>query len=301
MATASRSRYAVLGSTLGLAALALVVTACGGGSKPSSGISPAAGSSSAPNRQNFTADFGVVSGMVQAVSNGTAAVKESNGTKGYIAWASVTRFSRINTIALSGIAKGDCVSVSGVGTATSSSAPTKSITAATVSLTGTKGCAFRSGSGGFPGGSVPGGGNGSPPPFSNLATPRPSGSPGFRGGFGGGRRFNGAFGTVSSISGSTLVVKSPIGASSVTVTTTAKTTFTSTTQASASDVTSGVCVDAIGAKTSTGRINARQITLSSPVNGKCVTRALGGLGGRGFGFGFGAPPTPISSPGVANA
>ena len=304
MATATRSRPAVLGATLGLASLALVITACGGGSKPttSSAGTPAPTTSGAPNRANIFADLGTVSGMVEAISGATASIKESDGTSSSIAWASQTRFSTISAISLSALAKGDCVSVTGARRSTSTNAPAQTVTAASVSVTSTNGCTGRSGFGGFPGGGgggLPGGGNGSPPPFSNFATPRPSGSPGLRGGFGNGRGFGGAFGTVTSISGSTIVVTSPIGnGSRVTVKTTAQTTYSSTAQASASDVTSGICVSAIGTKTSTGRINAQTITLSAPANGKCATQAFG-PGGRGFGFG--ARPSPSSSPGVANA
>ncbi|HEX3825546.1 MAG TPA: hypothetical protein VHV79_13890 [Mycobacteriales bacterium] len=310
-----RSRLMAAGS---LALVAVVAAGCGSSGSTASPNAPAASPSSSAsanggpgtgrNGQVFRR-FVPVAGKVVSINSAGAQVQTSTGTS-TVAWASSTRFSKIATISLAALVKGDCVTVSSTGnTARAASA----ITARTVSVTSTSGCARGLGraGGGFGGGSgggAPGNGNfGSAAPFGSGGSPRPlpsgSGSPGR--GFGGpgfnGQGFGGAFGTVASVSGSSFVVTSLIGSKKVTVTTTPTTTFTATSSATQASLVTGTCASALGSKTSNGTVDALSITISTPTNGKCpAAPTLRGPGGFG-GFGGARPPSGTASPGADNA
>jgi hypothetical protein len=77
----------------------------------------------------------------------------------------------------------------------------------------------------------------------------------------------------------------------ISVKTTASTTYEATTTGTASDVKQGLCVDAIGSDDVSGVLDARSVSISSPVNGTCpVARQLtGGFGRGGFGSAGGFP------------
>jgi hypothetical protein len=291
----------------GGATLSVVLAACGGGSSPTS-VASTTGSNSANN-----ASFSSVSGKVIAASASSAAVQETSGPQ-TIDFSSSTRFTATASTTRSSLAKGDCVTVASTATgAGTSSRPTpgatpsvpRNVTARSVTVTSTSGCPQATGGqggfGGFPRGNFtpPAGG------FGEGGTPRPfptaSGFPGGRfgsGGSGGFRTgFGGAFGTIAAISGSSFTVKSSFGSSTtITVKTTSSTTYDATSTTSASAVQKGQCVNAIGSDDVSGVLDARSVSISSPVNGTCPAPTTsfggfgGGFGGRGFGgSGSGAP------------
>jgi hypothetical protein len=88
----------------------------------------------------------------------------------------------------------------------------------------------------------------------------------------------GASGQVASVSGSTLEVQNPqVGQTTVTLT--SSTTITQLVMASASALSVGECVAAIGAPDPTGAIAARTVSITPQVNGTCApANALGGFG-----------------------
>ncbi|HVW80670.1 MAG TPA: hypothetical protein VHB69_07010 [Mycobacteriales bacterium] len=284
----------------GGAALAVVLAACGGGGSSASSVS--SGSGATPSG---SASFTAVSGKVIAASATSAAVQETSGPQ-TVEFSSGTHFTSTVSTTRSSLATGDCVTVSSNPADTGSSgtatpAPT-SISAKTITVTSTAGCATGNGGpGAFAGGGFPGGGGFTPPAggFSGTGSsprPFPTGTafPGFggqrgsagRGGFAG-RGFGGAFGTVTSISPSSITVKSTFGSSrTVTVKTTSATTYDATSEGTATDVKKGLCVTAIGSDDVSGNLAARSVSISSPVNGSCpAPRVFGEFGGRGFGSG----------------
>jgi hypothetical protein len=97
---------------------------------------------------------------------------------------------------------------------------------------------------------------------------------------------------VTAISGSTITVTSAFGGTTkTTVTTSGATTYSSSTTGKASDVTPGKCLTAVG-QTKSSILDAFIVTISEPVNGKCVAATTGGFGagfGGGAGGGFGGP------------
>jgi hypothetical protein len=294
------SRHQRVLAGFGLAGTALVVSACGGSGSISS--------SHTADPAVTAGNVGSVSGKVVSVSGSSAQIQSTSGTIS-VAFGSSTRLSKVSTVSLASLAKGDCVVVTNASGPASASASV--VTARTVSVTGATACTQGfGGRGGFGGGggAPPGGGFGSASPNagggSGFPRPVPSGSPGFRGGFrggfggrSGGPSIGADFGTVASVSTSSFVMTSQRGVRTVTVKTTPSTTISATATATSSALATGSCASAFGVRSSDGTIDARMITISAPTNGKCTT--LAGLpGARGFtgvGPGFGA------SPGASNA
>jgi hypothetical protein len=109
-------------------------------------------------------------------------------------------------------------------------------------------------------------------------------------GFGAGSFGLGTMGTVTAVSGSTLTLKPAFGTTTTktTVTTTTATAYSSRTTGKAGDVTPGRCLTAVG-QTVKSIIDAVVVTVSDPVNGKCVAPAGFGGGAFGNGRGIGGP------------
>jgi len=285
---------------VGLGAVALVAAACGGAAA-STTSQPASnsGSGSPANRPIPGA-----SGEIAALTPPSMEVQNPETGQTTVNWTSSTTFTQTVTGSLSTVAAGDCVSVS--GTPSSPGSASSAITARTVSIMpasssgtctspanvfgsgGTGGSGFRF-SGRPPSGNFPGGGS-----FPTRTTTPGETFP----------QFSTAFGQVSSVSSSGFVVSGtehsaifrPGSSKSTTTTTTpAKTDITITTSssttvsqiesASASNLSAGECVTAIGSSSSTGAVAANTISIRQPVNGECFG-GFGGGGGGGFGGGF---------------
>lgn len=274
----------------GGAALVTLLGACGGGSSPS--VSSTTGTSA----NGSAVSIASVSGKVIASSATSAAVQQTSGPA-TVDYGSDTRFTTTASTTRAALATGDCVTVS-TGTTDSAAtngataAPT-TITAKTVTVTSTSGCQPPSGFGRVPGGgsfTPPAGGGFTPPAGGfgeNGGTPRPfpTGSAFPRLGPGSGgfvrRAFGGAFGTIASITATSFTVTSPFGSSTTTtVKTTSSTMYDATSAGSAADVKSGKCVTAVGSDDVSGNLDARSVSISSPVNGSCpAAPAVGGFGG----------------------
>ena len=284
---------------VGLGAVALVAAACGGAaasttSRPASN----SGSGSPANRPIPGA-----SGQIAALTPPSMEVQNPETGQTTVSWTSSTTFTQTVTGSLSTVTAGDCVSVS--GTPSSPGSSSSPITARTVSITpasssgsctspanvfgsGTGGSGFRF-SGRPPSGSFPGGGS-----FPTRTTTPGETFP----------QFSTAFGQVSSVSSSGFVVSGtehsatfrPGSSKSttttttppktdITVTTSSSTTVSQIQSASASNLSVGECVTAIGSSSSTGAVAANTISIRQPVNGECFG-GFGGGGGGGFGGGF---------------
>lgn len=289
------------GAIVVVAALGVTLAACGGGSSSPSSGSTDPSASSTPGPQGLPANFSSVSGKVTAVASKHAAVKvhTSSGTT-TVAFGSVTRFTRRSASSRAALAKGDCVTVAG-----GNGSATASVTATSVTVTSTSGCP----SGGVrrfggPSGQAPFGGGSSTGPFiqrfgqrpgtgpSASPFPRPSGSPGFRGGPG---TIRASMGTVQSVSASSFVIKPPVGSTPVTVHTTSSTTYSTATNVTATDVATGDCVAAVGTK-SNSVVDAFSVTISQPSNGSCPRQPA-----IGPGFGFRQVPPDGTGSGDSNA
>jgi hypothetical protein len=280
---------------LALAVTAVLVAACGSGS--SSGPSGSAGSgTTGEGAPNLAFRMNAVVGKVASVGSAGAKVTTSKGVSD-VAFGSVTRFTRVTTVARSAVGVGDCVSATSKARRDASNTPSASV----VTVTGTSSCAATRSGGGFSGGR-PGG---TPPSAGLGGTAAPDGStptaPPSSGGFSGGRpgqpgnragSFGGTVGTVTSVSGSTIVVKPVFGGNgNVSVHTTSATSFRAQQTAAASDVAVGRCLTAVG-RTSGTVVDAFSVTISSPVHGRCtaVVGGFGGFGGAGRAPGGAAPP-----------
>ena len=247
--------------------LGVVATACGSAATASNGAS------SSPTPQRGGAQFrnGAAGQLVQI--NGQTLILTGPAGDLTVTMSSTTTFTRTSTAVLADIVPGDCI------LATGQKDSAGSLTATTVRLSPkpAAGCAA----------AARPGGNGSPPPGASpppQASPRPipSGQPAM------------AFvsGEVTGAAGiSITVLTTTSGSQTITVPTTAA--VTTTVVASASDLRTGECLRATGARDSTGNVQATSVTITpAGPSGTCVTGfgGGGGFGGRGGGRGGATPP-----------
>jgi hypothetical protein len=295
---------------LALVATAAFAAACGGASSSGgsssggSGSGGSAGGSETPGggaSPGLRFAFSQVTGKVASVGPNGVAVTTSSGRHN-VAFASSTQFSKLATIGRSAVAVGDCVSVSRPAGSSPGTAGASTVTATAVTVTGTSTCAaprFGAGAHGSrpsPPSEVPSGaptaqpgGGGSAAPFGSGQRP------------GGGRFGGGIAGTVTAMTGSTIVLKPSFGSTShITAKTSGATTYRQRASSTASDATKGTCVTALG-RTASNALDAFEVTLSAPTNGRCEAASIGFGGGSGGLPGFGAPGGPPSGSGTANA
>jgi hypothetical protein len=244
-------------------AIGIAVAACGSPATASSGASPS------PSLPPGGAAFrnGAAGQLVQI--NGQSLILTGPNGDLTVTFSGTTTFSRTSTGVLADIVPGVCIVATGQKDAT-----TGMLTASTVRLSPkpASGC-------GAAGRLGP---NGTPPPGASPR-PVPSGQPPV------------AFvaGEVTAAAGVSITVTTATsGSQTITVPTTAA--VTSTLVASSTDLRTGECLRATGARDSSGSVQATTITITpAGPSGTCTT----GLGGRGGGGGGGGRPG--ATPGAA--
>jgi len=250
-------------------ALGVVATACGSAATASSGAS----SSPTPPRGGGAAQFrNGASGQLVQINGQTLILTGPNGDM-TVTVSGTTTFTQTSTAVLADIVPGDCI------LATGQKDSTGMLTATTVRLSPkpAAGCAA----------ATRVGPNVSPPAGASPR-PIPSGQPAM------------AFvsGEVTGAAGiSITVLTTTSGSQTITVPTTAA--VSTTVVSSATDLRTGECLRATGAKDSTGTVQATSITITpAGPSGTCVTGfgGGGGFGGRGGGGGGGGA-TPAAAGG----
>jgi len=106
------------------------------------------------------------------------------------------------------------------------------------------------------------------------------------------------FGPIVSVSGTSFKLTttlSPTGSSTVSIG--SSTAITEQVTASSSSVHAGVCVSAVGSRSTSGVVSALRITISQPQSGKCTNGFGGGFGGRG---GTGGRPPGLGAGGAGS-
>lgn len=245
-------------------ALSVAATACGSAATASNGAS----ASPSPGRGGAQFRNGAAGQLVQ-VSGQTLILTGPSGDL-TVTISSTTTFTRTSTAVLADIVPGLCI------LATGQKDSTGMLTASTVRLSpkGATGCGAAGRFG--PNASPPAGA--SPPPQASPR-PTPSGLPPM------------AFvsGEVTAATGiSITVLTTTSGSQTITVPTTAA--VTTTVVASATDLRTGECLRATGARDSAGNVQATTITITpAGPSGTCVTGFGGGGGGRGPGRGGATP------------
>lgn len=242
----------------------MVATACGSAATASNG----AAASPSPGRGGAQFRNGAAGQLVQI--NGQTLILTGPSGDLTVSVSSSTTFTRTSTAVLADIVPGLCI------LATGQKDSTGMLTATTVRLSpkGATGCAAAGRFG--PNASPPAGA--SPPP-QESPRPTPSGLPPM------------AFvsGEVTAAAGiSITVLTTTSGSQTITVPTTAA--VTTTVVASASDLRTGECLRATGARDSAGNVQATTVTITpAGPSGTCVTGFGGGGGGRGPGRGGATP------------
>jgi hypothetical protein len=247
--------------SMGLAALGLGVAACGSAAAVAGSASPTPSASGRGLRANATA------GTLVQVSGDTLVLASPSGIDTTVTFSSSTPITETSTGSYQDIAVGTCIA--GTGTKDATGAVTLSTISVSPELNGS--CSARALLGGSPG-AFPS----SRPSFTFRARATPSGLP---------ANFATVRGAVTAVVGTAVTVVTPQGTSqTLTVPTTVRVTMTSV--GSASDLTQGVCVLALGPKGSSGTVAARALSIVPPGPSGCFTGA-GGLGAAFGGFGGG--------------
>ena len=239
-------------------ALGVVATACGSAATASSGAS------SSPTPPRGAAQFrnGASGQLVQI--NGQSLILTGPTGDLTVTVSSTTTFTQTSTAVLADIVPGDCI------LATGQKDSTGMLTATTVRLSPkpAAGCAAAARVG--PNVSPPAGASPRPIPSSQPAMAFVSGE------------VTGAAGI------SITVLTTTSGSQTITVPTTASVTITVV--SSATDLRTGECLRATGARDSTGNVQATTVTITpAGPSGTCVTGFGGGFGGRGGGRGGATP------------
>ncbi len=273
MTPATRTRWSSLSRPLLVAlalgsALALVGCSAAATTSTADPTTPAADQAAMPGG-------GGISGTIAAASNSVLQVQDAESQTAVSYTPDTVIQSRVAGT-LADVKVGSCVLV------TSGDAAATAATAVTISAAVDGEC-----TGGFGGG--PGAGGGTPPDGaptdlpSGAPTDLPSGAPtdlpdGAGGGFGG---FTA--GLVTAVSGSTLTVDATSmdgTTASTDVTVDADTSYVNTVASDASALVVGQCVAAQGESDDAGGLTATSLTVSTPGDDGCVSRA-GGPGGFG--------------------
>jgi len=253
---------------VGVAVIGMVATACGSAVTANTATTtPSPGRGGAAQFRNGAA------GQLVQVNGQTLILTGPTGDL-TVTISATTTFTRTSTAVLADIVPGVCI------VATGQKDSSGALTASTVRLSPkpAAGCAAAGRTG--PNGSPPPGF--SPPP---QASPRPTPS---------GVPLAFVTGEVTAAAGiSITVLTTTSGSQTITVPTTAS--VTTTVVASATDLQTGECLRATGARDSSGSVQATTITITpAGPSGTCVT----GFGGRGGGGGFGRPgATPVTAGG----
>lgn len=287
--TPTPARLAALPAAVALLALLSACTGSGSGSDDTAATAEASQAPAAAQDSGRVPGGGGVTGEIAAVSDALLQVQGDDGQTA-VTWDDGTTITQTVAGALSDVAVGSCVVVSGAddsGTAATS-------VAVTAAEDGS--CA-----GGF------GGGGGQRPDAGDLPegadlpdgmpTDMPSGGPGGsmpdgaptdlpEGGFGGSGV---TAGLVTAVDGTTITVEQTVpGADDVTTTTVTVddgTTYTTTVAADASALAVGRCVAAQGEADDSGKVAATSLTVSDAGDDGCST----GFARRGSGMPGGAP------------
>jgi hypothetical protein len=241
-------------------AVGMITAACGSpATANTSTASPSPGRAGAQFRNN-----GAAGQLVQV--NGETLILTGPSGDLTVTFSSATTFTRTSTAVLADIVPGRCI----VATGQKDSAGVLTATTVRLSPKPSAGCGA---AGRF-------GPNASPPPGASPR-PTPSGQP------------PAAFvaGEVTAANGiSITVLTATSGSQTITVPTTAA--VTTTVVASSTELQTGECLRATGARDSAGSVQATSITITpAGPNGQCVT-GFGGRGGGGFG-------RPGATPGAA--
>lgn len=244
---------------LAVAAFAMVVAACGNAATANtSSSSPTPGRGGAAQFRN-----GASGQLVQVQGQNLILTGPSGDLT--VTYSATTTFTRTSTAVLADIVPGVCI----VATGQKDSAGALTATTVRLSPKPAAGCAAAGRIGPIP----------SPVPGASPR-PTPSGLPPM------------AFvtGEVTAANGiSITVLTATTGSQTITVPTTAA--VTTTVVASSSDLQTGECVRATGARDSTGNVQATSITITpAGPSGSCATGlGGGGFGGRGGGRGGATP------------
>ncbi len=246
----------------------LVAVACGAAPTAASGAS----ASPSPGRGGAAQFRNGASGQLVQV-NGQSLILTAPTGDLTVTYSSSTTFTRTSTAVLADIVPGVCI------LATGQKDSAGALTAATVRLSPkvASGCAAA--------GRV---GPNASPPAGASPRPTPSGQPAM------------AFvtGEVTAAAGiSITVLTTTNGSQTITVPTTAA--VTTTAVAASTDLRTGECVRATGARDSSGNVQATSITITpAGPSGTCVTGfgGGGGFGGRGGGGGGGGAAPGASAP-----
>jgi hypothetical protein len=259
-------------------------------------------------------------GSVAALAASSMEVQNPSSGQTTVDWTSTTQFSKTVSESVSGLATGDCVTVTGTPSKSSKTTiAARNITVANPTSTGS--CAVGAGAGRGP---AAGGGFGGPGGFRFRTGGGTSGSSGTRPSFpsGAARRFAGlgsiaiASGKVTGVSGSTVSVSGvdvnpgsfvrPTKSSSksskkpatpktesLKITTTGSTTVSAAQSAASTDLAVGDCVSAFGPAATNGAVTATTVRITSTGGASCTGGFGGGggffRGGGGGGGGGGAP------------
>jgi hypothetical protein len=266
------------------------------------------------------------SGSVAALNGSSMEVQNPNSGQTTVSWTTTTRFSKTATEAVSALAVGDCVSVTGKSTNKSKT----TIAARSITVTAPAANALCTG----PGARAAGGSSNGPPAGFQFRTGNGSvggsgqganGSrPRFPEGGSGANNFRKqlaslsvAAGKVTAVTGSTVTIsgftlspgsfprraasgnstshtntktKKPVPpkTQALKITTSSSTTVSATQSASPGDLAVGDCVSAFGPAATNGSVTATTVRITSTGGGSCAG-VIGRFGGGGPGF-FGGGP-----------
>lgn len=238
-----------------VAAAAFILAACGSTAGATSSTSPSPGGGNALRNG--------ASGQLVQINAQTLILTGPNGDI-TVAYTTATTFTKTSLGGLADITRGTCI------LATGQKDTAGAVTATNVSISPKRatGCAARN----FAPSPAPGASPRPSPSPRPSFTPRPGGLA------------NAAFvsGEVTAVSGTSVTVLTQPGTSQK-ITVSATATVTKTATVSVSDLQTGQCLRAVGARDATGNVQATAITITpAGPSGTCTT-GLGGGGGRGGG------------------
>jgi len=250
-----------------------LLAACGGTPAKASSQPQPAGNSAAGTGPGGggNGQFPGATGTLAQITGTTLQVQNPSSGQVAVNYTGSTAFTQTKTVTVAALKVGDCVTVTGQASASSSptvspsSRPT-SFPAATVAISAPVSGSCTAAGGRFGGGARPSGFPSGRP--SNFPSGRPSGA--------GGRGFGGDFatGSVTAVTSSQLTVAVPArgqqAAGTDTVTLGPSTSYTETVAATPAALKVGECVFATGRADSTGAIAATRIQLSAAGPNGCT-------------------------------
>jgi hypothetical protein len=257
---------------VGGTAAALALAACGSGTAATSSSSTTSTSRPAGTGPGGVARRGAAGELAQI--NGTSLILNTTAGDVTVGYTTTTTITQTKTGVLADIVPGSCVVITGQKDATGT------LVASSVRLSQPVNGACTAGVGNR----GPGAGTGTRP--NPGGTPRATPAPGqpvpsF------------AAGSVTAVNGTAVTVQPTTGAAqAVTVPTTV--TVSESSAASPTDLTVGDCIQATGAKDSSGTVAATSLSIVPAGPSGCFTGGgAGGFGGRGFGGGGSGGQAPV--------